>query len=120
MKPSFFRPVTGEFSDIDPAVSQSLISIQAQDGGRSRGMLYTPSGASTRTVVVIAHPTADLLQHWMTPYWTAEHIAVFTHSTRYVNSYTACLHELLVLDVAAVIDYLRDVAAFENVVLVGK
>ncbi|HEV8065420.1 MAG TPA: hypothetical protein VGP46_11335 [Acidimicrobiales bacterium] len=117
--PSFFRPLTAEFSELGDAQSQELVTIVAADGAKSRGVLYLPAGRRPRAVSVFTHPSADLLQYWTTLDWLDRGFAVFTYTTRYVNNYTDCSHELLVLDVGGVMRFLRD-RGFEHVILFGK
>jgi hypothetical protein len=118
--PSFFRPLTAEFTALDEGQSQELVTIVAADGAKSRGVLYLPPGGQPRAVTVFTHPSADLLQYWTTLDWLRAGFAVFTYTTRYVNNFTDCSHELLVLDIAGVMRFLRHDRAFEHVVLFGK
>jgi hypothetical protein len=117
--PSFFRPLTAEFSELGDGQSQELVTIVAADGAKSRGVLYLPAGRRPKAVSVFTHPSADLLQYWTTLDWLDRGYAVFTYTTRYVNNYTDCSHELLVLDVGGVMAFLRE-RGFEHVVLFGK
>ena len=75
----------------------------AGDGAKSRGVLYLPAGPRPKAVSVFTHPSADLLQYWTTLDWLARGYAAFTYTTRYVNNFTDCSHELLILDVGGVI-----------------
>lgn len=118
--PSFFRPLTAEFDRLAPGQTQELVTIVAADGAKSRGVLYLPAGARPRTVTVFTHPSADLLQYWTTLDYLEAGIAVFTYTTRYVNNFTDCIHERLLLDVAGVMRFLRTEQGFEHVVLFGK
>jgi hypothetical protein len=118
--PSFFRPLTAEFDRLGPGQSQELVTIVAADGAKSRGVLYLPPGGPPRTVTVFTHPSADLLQYWTTLDYLQAGIAVFTYTTRYVNNFTDCSHERLLLDVGGVMRFLRHERGFERVVLFGK
>jgi hypothetical protein len=118
--PSFFRPLTAEFTQLEPGQTQELVTIVAPDGAKSRGVLYLPPGEMPRAVTVFTHPSADLLQYWTTLDWLRAGYAVFTYTTRYVNNFTDCSHELLVLDLSGVMSFLRNGRGFEQVVLFGK
>lgn len=118
--PSFYRPSHSEFGHLDPAVTERLVTIQADDGGRSRAVVYVPPGAQPRTVVLRTHPSGDLLQHWAAPYWTGGGFAFASFLTRYVNNYSTCVHERIVLDVAALVRFLKQDMGFERVVLHGQ
>jgi hypothetical protein len=118
--PSFYRPSHSEFGSIEPEISQRLVTVVADDGGRARGVVYTPPGPQPRTVIVRTHPSGDLPQHWAAPYWLGGGFAFVSFSTRYVNNYTSCIHERIVLDVAALMRFLQDEMGFEHIVFHGQ
>ncbi|HEV8063596.1 MAG TPA: hypothetical protein VGP46_02135 [Acidimicrobiales bacterium] len=118
--PSFYRPSHSEFGHIDADVQQRLVTVVAGDGARSRGVLYLPPGKQPSTVVVRTHPSGDLPQHWAAPYWVGGGYAFMSFSTRYVNNYTSCVHERIVLDVAGLMKFLKQEMGFEHVVFHGQ
>jgi len=109
-----------DFGEIDPAVRQTIVQLYATDGGKSRGLLYLPPIGKPRTVVIVAHPRADMAQHYSIPYWVEAGFAAFALNTRYLNNDATMLHENLLLDVAAAIRYLRDEAGFTQIVMLGN
>ncbi|MGH7879420.1 MAG: alpha/beta hydrolase, partial [Candidatus Binataceae bacterium] len=86
----------------------------------SRGLLYQPPRGVPRTVVIVAHPRADMAQHYSIPYWVEAGFAAFALNTRYLNNDSTMLHENLLLDVAAALRYLRDEAGFAQIVMLGN
>jgi hypothetical protein len=118
--PSFYRPSHSEYTSLDPSIKQELVRIQASDGGRSHGALYVPDGPRPKTAVMRTHPSGDLIEHWAAPYWTREGFGFFSLNTRYAGNYTPCIHEKILLDVAATVKYLREDCGFERVIFHGQ
>ena len=71
-------------------------------------------------MVLRTHPSGELPQHWAAPYWVEGGYAFMSLSTRYVNNYTSCVHERIVLDVAAMMRFLKQEMGFEHVVFHGQ
>jgi pimeloyl-ACP methyl ester carboxylesterase len=94
-----------------------MIWLNAADGGESRGLLYERGGE--RSVVLIAHPKASFLRHYLVPYLIDAGYAVFVQECRYLNNDTHCIHEKLVLDVAAAIRWARH-EGYQSVVALGN
>lgn len=104
-------------SRIDASVRTEPIALEAADGGLSSAILY--QRRPTRTVVCFMHPQADMTRHYAIPALVDAGFAAFGQNSRYANNDTHCIHELLLLDVAAGQRFLRQ-RGFENVVLVGN
>jgi len=105
------------FAALDPAVRREPLSLQAADGGISTGILYC--SGRPRTAVCFMHPQADMSRHYATPALVAAGYAVFGQNSRWLNNDALCVHEALLLDVAAGVRMLRE-CGFERVVLIGN
>ena len=105
------------FSTIDPAVGAEPVALEAADGGLGSGILYQRDRA--RTVVCFMHPQADMSRHYAIPAVLDAGYAAFGQNSRYLNNDSHCIHELLLLDVAAGQRFLRQ-RGFEHVVFVGN
>ncbi len=105
------------YSTIDPSVCAEAIALEADDGGLSSGILYQAKRSGT--VVCFMHPQADMSRHYGIPALVDAGFAAFGQNSRCVNNDTHCVHETLLLDVAAGQRFLRD-HGFKNVVLVGN
>jgi hypothetical protein len=105
------------FASLGADVRREPLALEAADGGISTGILYT-SGRH-RTVVCFMHPQADMSRHYATPALIAAGYAVFGQNSRWLNNDALCVHETLLLDVAAGVRMLRE-RGFERVVLIGN
>ncbi|HYD50631.1 MAG TPA: hypothetical protein VEB21_19905 [Terriglobales bacterium] len=105
------------FSAIDAEVRQDPVALEAADGGLSHGILYTRQ--RHRTALFFLHPKADMSRHYIIPQLLEAGYAAFGQNSRYLNNDEACVHESLLLDVAAGIRFLRQIG-FEHIVLVGN
>jgi pimeloyl-ACP methyl ester carboxylesterase len=93
------------------------VSLQAADGGLGGGLLYTTG--RHRTVVCFMHPKADMSRHYAIPALVAAGYAAFGQNSRWLNNDELCVHENLLLDVAAGVRFLRS-RGFQNVVVCGN
>lgn len=105
------------YASLPAAVSREPVALEAADGGLSTAILY--NAAASRTVVCFMHPQADMSRHYATPYLTAAGYAVFGQNSRWLNNDALCVHEHLLLDVAAGVRFLRE-RGFERVILAGN
>ncbi len=105
------------FAALDPAVRREPVALQAADGGISTGILYTHG--RPRTAVCFMHPQADMSRHYATPALAGAGYAVFGQNSRWLNNDALCVHEALLLDVAAGVRFLRQ-RGFERIVLIGN
>lgn len=105
------------FDAFDPAMQREPVALEAADGGISTGILYTTG--RHRTVVCFMHPQADMSRHYATPALAAAGYAVFGQNSRWLNNDALCIHEALLLDVAAGVRFLR-ARGFERIILIGN
>lgn len=106
------------YATIDSAVRQTPVSLEAADGGISSGILYTTT-QNHKTVVCFMHPRADMSRHYAIPALARAGFAVFGQNSRWLNNDETCVHEVLLLDVAAGLRFLR-ARGFTHIVLVGN
>jgi pimeloyl-ACP methyl ester carboxylesterase len=105
------------FAALDPAVNREPVALEAADGGISTGILYTCG--RPRTALCFMHPQADMSRHYATPALVDAGYAVFGQNSRWLNNDSLCVHEALLLDVAAGVRFLRQ-RGFERIVLIGN
>ena len=105
------------FSEPPKGVVAEVAVLKAQDGGVSRGVLYSSGGE--RTVVCIVHPRADMTRHYLVPHLVDNGYAFFAQESRWPGSDVATVHEILLADIAATLIHLR-VRGFQSVVLLGN
>ena len=97
---------------------QEVVALIAQDGVASRGVLYTPSAGAAKVGIHLIHPQADFSTHFTIPSMVRAGYTVLGHHSRYANNDSNCIHERLILDVAAAVKRLRE-AGCEKVVFLG-
>jgi pimeloyl-ACP methyl ester carboxylesterase len=105
------------YSTIDPAVQREPVAMVAADGGLTSGILHTKG--KHKTVVCFMHPQADMSRHYAIPALLEAGYAAFGQNSRNLNNDALCVHETLLLDVAAGLRFLRD-RGFEKVILCGN
>jgi hypothetical protein len=106
------------YAAIDAAVRQEPVALEAADGGLSSGILYT-TAPRHRTVVCFMHPKADMSRHYAIPALLEAGYAAFGQNSRWPNNDEACVHENVLLDVAAGVRFLRG-RGFAHVVVCGN
>ena len=106
-----------DFKSLPSNTREEYLSVCAEDGASSRAVLYTRG--QEKTVVYFMHPRADMHKHYAMSGLLAAGFATFGHNSRWLNNDIACIHELLLLDIAAGVQILRN-RGFEHIVLVGN
>lgn len=101
-----------------PSVQDEVVTLQAEDGGNSWGVLYTPADRPAQTAVLAMHPRGDQSRHFLLRPLVEAGFAAFGHNNRYVNNDTDGIHEEMLLDVAAGVRFLRS-RGFKRVVLLA-
>lgn len=105
------------YASIDPSVRQEPVALEAVDGGLSSGILYT--GGTAKTVVCFMHPKADMSRHYAIPALVDAGYAAFGQNSRWPNNDELCVHETLLLDVAAGMRFLR-ARGFSSIIACGN
>jgi len=91
-------------------------TLIAHDGDVSRAVLFDRGGG--RTVFCLMHPRQDLQRHPLIPGLIDAGFAVWAQSSRTVGNDLTLVHETTLLDIAAGMERLRDLA-YDHIVLVG-
>ncbi len=105
------------YAYIDAAMRPEPVALEAADGGVSGGVLYTRG--RQRSVVCFMHPKADMSRHYAIPALLDAGYAAFGQNSRWINNDELCVHENLLLDVAAGVRFLRG-RGFERIVVCGN
>lgn len=106
------------FEALPSGITAEVVPLKAEDRGESKGVLYTRGGE--KTVVCLMHPRADMSRHYAIPYLLDAGYAAFGQEGRWPNNDIACLHEMLLPDIAASIKYLKEERGFEKIVFIGN
>jgi hypothetical protein len=115
--PGQFRAPT-DFETLPHGTHVENITFSAEDGATSHGVLYAKGGE--RTVLCITHPRGDLTRHYMTPAMLEAGYAVCGFTHRYLTLDYALDHEMMLLDIAGCIAFLKTQKHFEQVVLLAN
>lgn len=108
------------FRQPTPGVTGRPVNLDAADGARVNGIYWTPeSNGNPRVAVIAAHPRVDFSQHHVFPALLSAGYGCLGANVRTLNNDADCLHERLLLDLAAHMAWLRDQGA-EAIVLLGN
>lgn len=105
------------FDTLPPGSSSEVVALQAEDRGESKGVLYTKGGE--KTVVCMMHPRADMSRHYAIPYLLEAGFAAFGQEGRWPGNDIACIHEMLLMDIAASVRFLKE-RGFQKIILLGN
>ncbi len=111
-------PSLWSFERLPSGTTIENVPLIAEDRGESHGTLYARGGE--RTVVCMMHPRGDMQRHYAIPALVEAGFAAFGQAGRYVNNDVNLIHEMLLLDVAAALEFLRGTRGFERVVFLGN
>ncbi len=112
-------PRGSNFQHLLPAsIQQEVITLTAQDGASSWGILYTPKGKMPQTAVLDMHPRISRSRHYFIPPLLEAGFAVLGQNNRYLNNDRSGIHERMLLDMAAGMSFLKS-RGFEKIVLLG-
>jgi len=105
------------FETLPSGTNSEIVPLRAEDGGESKGVLYTRGGE--KSVVCAMHPRADMSRHYAIPFLLEAGYAAFGQEGRWPGNDIACIHEMLLADIAAALKFLRQ-RGFQNVILLGN
>lgn len=106
------------FDKLPAGVAHEVVPLVAEDRGESKGVLYTKGGE--KTVVCLMHPRGDMSRHYAIPYLVEAGYAAFGQEGRWPSNDIACIHEMLLPDIAAGITFLKEQRGFQRVVFIGN
>ena len=96
-------------------------TVHAHDGTQVRGLYWTPTGnPRPRVAVVAAHPRVDFSQHYAFPALLRAGYACMGANLRTLGNDTGCVHEQIILDIAAYVCWLKEERGVEKVVWLGN
>src|SRR5262245_8267978 len=105
------------FEKLPAGVTYEVVPLTAEDRGESKGILYTKGGE--KTVICLMHPRADMTRHYAIPHLLEAGYAAFGQEGRWPSNDIACIHEMLIRDIAAGIKFLKD-RGFQRIVFIGN
>jgi len=104
---------------VDDVIGQP-VGLSTADSARIRGVYWTPkSNPNPRVAIIAAHPRVDFTEHHAFPALLKAGYGCMGANTRSLNNDADCLHEKLVVDIAAYMAWLKDHGA-EKIVLLGN
>ncbi|MCB2007347.1 MAG: alpha/beta fold hydrolase, partial [Rhodoferax sp.] len=110
-----FREPVEEFA------APTQATVYAHDGTQVRGLYWTPrSNPRPRVVVMAAHPRVDFSQHYAFPALLRAGYGCMGANVRTLGNDTTCIHEQIILDVAAYVRWLKEERGVEKVVWLGN
>lgn len=104
-----------------PMVTSSRVDIYsgiARQAGKLWAARQRHPGGS-RTAVVVVHPSSNFMGHYLLPSLSPHGVDVIGANTRYLGNDSMLAMENCVLDIGAIVGYLRQ-DGYEKVVLVGN
>jgi hypothetical protein len=112
-----FRNASWTGVALPEGISASVTPLRTVDGAATTGILYRRG--NEKTVVCIMHPREFMATHYLIPAILAAGCAAWTQSSRWVGSDLRLEHEIVLLDVAAAMVWLRG-AQFAKIILLGN
>jgi alpha-beta hydrolase superfamily lysophospholipase len=103
-----------------PSGRVDIYSGVARSHGKLWATVVRPESDQRDLALLLIHPTSNFMGHYAQEPLAARGIAGVGMATRYMGNDTALLMENCVLDVGAVVRYLKDVEGYQRVVLVGN
>jgi alpha-beta hydrolase superfamily lysophospholipase len=97
-----------------------IYSGVARAHGKLWATVVRPRGDQRDLAVLLIHPTSNFMGHYAQDPLAARGVAAVGMATRYLGNDSALLMENCVLDVGAVVRYLKDEQGYRRVVLAGN
>jgi alpha-beta hydrolase superfamily lysophospholipase len=106
---------------VDDVAQCEQVVAYANDGGQSRGLYWTPKhNPRPKVVVVASHPRVDFTRHYLFPQLLRAGYACLGASVRTTGNDLTCVHEQIILDIAAQVQWLKEHRGVEKVVWLGN
>jgi alpha-beta hydrolase superfamily lysophospholipase len=110
-----FREPVKDFADCEPLLLTTHDKVQV------RGLKWTPrSNPRPKVAVIAAHPRVDFSQHYAFPALLRAGYLCVGANMRSLNNDVNCVHEQLLMDIAAYVNWLKDECGVEKVVWLGN
>lgn len=106
-------------SDVPDELEVIPVHLTADDGAPSRGLLYRLKGSKPRAGIHMMHPRTDQSTNYNIVPLALAGFAVLGRAGRWPNNDVSTIHEILLLDVAAGVKFLRRLGC-EKVILLGN
>lgn len=106
--------------DLPVGTRAEPVQLKAADFRDCAGVYYTPGGNTRPKIAALAmHPRVDFTRHYCIPHFVTAGIACLGLNTRCFNNDFNAIHEQLILDVNAGVQFLKERGA-EKVILFGN
>ncbi|MGE8366279.1 MULTISPECIES: hypothetical protein [unclassified Cupriavidus] len=106
---------------VDEFATCEQVTAYANDGAQSRGLYWTPKkNPRPRVAIVAAHPRVDFSQHYAFPGLLRAGYACLGANVRTLNNDMTCVHEQIILDIAAQVRWLKEHRGVEKVIWLGN
>ena len=106
---------------VDDFAGCTQATVYAHDGTQVRGLYWTPKKQPRpRVAVIAAHPRVDFSQHYAFPALLRAGYACMGANLRTLGNDMNCVHEQIILDLAAYVRWLKEECGVERVVWLGN
>jgi hypothetical protein len=121
LSPTYWRGSWVRFREpVEDFAQCQAATVYAYDGTQVRGLYWTPRAHPRPRVAVIAgHPRVDFSQHYAFPALLRAGYACLGANVRTLGNDMGCVHEQIVLDIAAYVCWLR-AQGIEQVIWLGN
>lgn len=106
---------------VDDFATSIPVTVNAHDGTQVRGLYWTPrANPRSKVAVIAAHPRVDFSQHHSFPALLRAGYACMGANLRSLGNDMNCVHEQIILDLAAYVCWLKEHRGVEKVVWLGN